>query len=103
MLTLQRMLGEAKGAAPVAQMLGRLRNALDRTRNTRLTFRDLVVPAAILLYLRWLEHYEGEQEAAAAFDGHEYASSLPDDLRWKNLKDLRGGRLTHQINEILLP
>ena len=103
MLTLQKMLGEGKGTAPVAQMLGRLRNALDRTRIARLSFRDLVVPAAILLYLRWLEHYEGEQEAAAAFDGREYASSIPEDLRWKNLKDLRGERLTHQINEILLP
>lgn len=103
MLTLQKMLGEEKGVAPLAQMVARLRNALDRTRLVRLTFRDLVVPAAILLYLRWLEHYEGEQEAAAAFDGREYASSLPDDLRWKNLKDLRGVRLKQQIREILLP
>lgn len=89
--------------ARVAKMVARLRNSLDRTRLVRLTFRDMVVPAAILLYLRWLEHYEGEQEAAAAFDGREYASSLPDELRWKNLKELRGGRLTHQINEVLLP
>jgi type I restriction enzyme M protein len=103
MLTFQRMLGENRGTALVTQMLARLRNALDRTRIVRLTFRDLVIPAAILLYLRWLEHYESEQEAAAAFDGREYVPSLPDELRWKNLKDLRGGRLTHQINEILLP
>jgi type I restriction-modification system DNA methylase subunit len=103
MLPLLRMIEEGKGPSLVAPMLARLRNALDRTRTLRLTFRDLVVPAAILLYLRWLEHYEGEQEAAAAFDGREYASSLPEDLRWKNLKDLRGARLTHQINEILLP
>jgi len=103
MHTFQNVFAEGKDTALVSQLIGRLRNALDRTRIVRLTFRDLVVPAAILLYLRWLEHYEGEQEAAAAFDGREYASSLPEELRWKNLKDLRGGRLTHQINEILLP
>lgn len=99
----QNMLVESQGTTPVVQMLDRLRKALDRSRNGRLSFRDLVVPAAILLYLRWLEHYEGEQEAAAAFDGREYSSSLPDELHWKSLKDLRGVRLTEQINEILIP
>lgn len=103
MLPLLQKIEESKGASPTGELITRLRNALDRTRSVRLSFRDLVVPVAILLYLRWLEHYEGEQEAAAVFDGHEYASSLPDDLRWKKLKDLRGGRLTQQISEILLP
>lgn len=103
MLPLLQMIEESNRASPTGYLITRLRKALERTRVVRLTFRDLVVPAAILLYLRWLEHYESEQEAAAAFDGREYASSLPDDLRWRNLKDLRGGRLKHQISEILLP
>lgn len=103
MVTVQKMLGEDNGAAPVAQMLARLRNALDRTNLLRLSFRDLVVPTAVLLYLRWLEHYEGEHKAAAAFDGREYTSFLPDELRWNGLKDLRGETLSHQLHEIMLP
>ena len=103
MLPLLKMIEENKELPQSERILARLRDALDRTRNARATFRDLVIPAAILLYLRWLEHYEAEKEAAAVFDGQDYVSSLPEELRWKSLKDLRGGNLTHQINEILLP
>jgi type I restriction enzyme M protein len=98
------MIDDGRAIAPVVQMLSRLRSVLERTRLQRLSFRDLVVPAAILMYLRWLEHFESEQKAvSAALNDRDHSSYLPEDLRWENLKDLRGERLTHQINEILLP
>lgn len=103
MLPLLKMIEDGKDSSPLDKIVSRLRNAIERSRDAGLTFRDLVVPTAILLYLRWLEHYDSEQEAAAAFDGREYVSTLPEELRWKNLKNLRGERLTHQVNEILVP
>lgn len=103
MLSSHNMLSEDRNSDFAAQMMWRLRNVLHLSRDGRQSFRDLVVPTAIFLYLRWLEHYEAEREAAASFDGREYTPSLPDELRWKNLQSLRGSNLTHQINEILLP
>src|SRR5574337_1549280 len=73
------------------------------TRSGALSMRDAVVPAAILLFLRWLEHYEAEQAALAAFEGREYALALPGELSWQALKDKRGAELGRHLDEIMLP
>lgn len=68
-----------------------------------LSVRDVVVPAAILLFLRWLEHYEAEQAALAAFEGRDHAPALPGELNWQALKDKRGAELARHLDEIMLP
>lgn len=49
-------------------------------------FPDAVVHAAALLFLRWVDFYEEEQNAIAEFDGLHYTNALPDYLRWSKLR-----------------
>lgn len=67
------------------------------------SMRDAVLPTAILLFLRWLEHYEAEQAAVATFEGQEHVTSLPDELSWQALKSKRGAELGRHLDEIMLP
>lgn len=65
--------------------------------------REVVLPAAILLFLRWLEFVEAEQAAVAIFEGREYSPSLPEELSWQALKAKRGPELVRYLVEIMLP
>ena len=68
-----------------------------------LTIRDAVLPTAILLFLRWLEHDEAEQAAVAVFEGQEHFPSLPGELSWQALRTKRGLELARYLDEIMLP
>lgn len=48
----------------------------------------VVIHAAVLLFLRWADFYESEQETNAAFDQVDYTPSLPNHLRWAALEKL---------------
>lgn len=71
--------------------------------NSSASPRDVVLPAAILLFLRWLEHDEAEQAAVAIFEGREYPPSLPEELSWRVLRTKRGLELARYLDEIMLP
>lgn len=71
--------------------------------NSSASPRDVVLPAAILLFLRWLEHDEAEQAAVAIFEGREYAPSLPEELSWQTMRAKRGPELARYLDEIILP
>jgi type I restriction enzyme M protein len=68
-----------------------------------ISIREMVVPASVLLFLRWLDHYESEQAKIAASDGREQKVTLPDELRWKTIRDLRGKHLTRWLQTFTPP
>ena len=45
---------------------------------------EMIVTIAALLYLRWADFYEAEQEAIAAFDDTDYRPVLPSTLHWRS-------------------
>jgi len=49
---------------------------------------DMPVTLAALLYLRWADFQEAEQEAIAAFDEADYAPVLPAALHWRSWYNL---------------
>ena len=59
--------------------------------------------AAALFLLHWAEHLDTEQEAVAAFDGHDYLPALPRDQHWSSWCDLRGAELVDVLREEVLP
>lgn len=75
----------------------------DELANSASSFQEVVLPAAILLFLRWLEHFDAEQAAVAAFEGRDYAQALPDELSWHVLNSKRGRDLGKYLDEIMLP
>ena len=79
---------------------------LDEIRREGVKHRPLetVIPylAAILL-LRWADHVDAEQEAIAAFDGHDYCPALSRHQHWTSWSDLRGEKLVTFLQMELLP
>lgn len=53
----------------------------------KLTKSEAFVTLAALIYLRWLDFQEGEQEAIAAFEGASYTPALPSELHWRSWFD----------------
>jgi type I restriction enzyme M protein len=71
------------------------RDLTQELREVRHTYRSrgsggmtVVIHAAVLLFLRWADFYESEQETNAAFDQVDYTPSLPNHLRWAALEKL---------------
>jgi len=68
----------------------------------------MVMALAALLYLRWADFQEAEQEAIAAFDGTEYDPALPASLHWRlwhlfppfDLKPLLAERLPDALERL---
>lgn len=66
---------------------------------------ELGVTLAALVYLRWADFQEAEQEAVAAFDGTDYHPVLPSSLHWRSwhllppqeLKEFFSARLPHTL------
>ena len=56
---------------------------LDHLRN-ELTGQNIAVAMAALIYLRWADFQEAEQEAIAAFDDTDYQPVLPNSMRWRS-------------------
>ena len=77
MNTVQPIPGSAKG----------LWAQLDHLRG-ELPAYDMPVTLAALLYLRWADFQEAEQEAIAAFDEADYDPVLPAALHWRSWYDL---------------
>jgi len=63
---------------------------------------DIILPLAGLLFFRWLDQYEAEQEAIAEFDGVDYSPLIPERLRWRSWCRLRGEEASGFINNELL-
>ena len=65
---------------------------------------EVIAPfAAALFLLRWADHLDTEQEAIAAFDGHDYLPALPRDQHWSSWCDLRGAELVAVLRGEVLP
>lgn len=70
--------------------------------------RLLPVTLAALIYLRWADFYEAEQEAIAAFDDTDYRPTLPSSLHWRSwhllppidLKRFFSDRLPHALDQL---
>jgi len=61
---------------------------LDHLRK-ELTGQNLAVAMAALIYLRWADFQEAEQEAIAAFDDTDYQPVLPTSMHWRSWYILR--------------
>jgi len=76
--------------------------------NEGLEPRILPVTLAALIYLRWADFQEAEQEAIAAFDDTEYRPVLPSSLHWRSwhllppddLKTFFSDRLPHALDQL---
>ena len=66
-------------------------------------FESVIAPLAALLLLRWAEHLDTEQEAVAAFDGHDHLPALPRDQHWSAWCELRGERLVGALQRGVSP
>lgn len=102
MLTLLKLLDDRKSKSSVEGLVSRLASILQNVEAGR-SVRDLVLPTAILLYLRWLDRYETRAINQAAGGDGAYQRSVPSALRWPALSELRGQALAHRINEIFVP
>ncbi len=69
----------------LTQELRKVRHAY---RSTGSVGMAVVIHAAVLLFLRWADFYESEQQTNAAFDQVDYTPSLPNHLRWAALEEL---------------
>jgi len=69
---------------------------------------DIVVALAALIYLRWADFQEAEQEAIAAFDDVDYKAVLPSSLHWRSwhllprdeLQGFFADRLSHTLEQL---
>ncbi len=57
---------------------------LDRLLGDKLSGQDLGGALAALIYLRWADFQESEEEAFAAFEGDDYKPILPASLHWRS-------------------
>lgn len=64
---------------------------------------ETVAVMAAFLFLRWIDWYDTEQEAIAAFEEKEYQPTLPWHIRWNVLKDLSPDDLKHFYENRLIP
>ena len=81
MLTLLKLLDEQRTHPSVERLVARM-EALAQSADLRESLRDLVVPTAILLYLRWLEHFESTSARLGGGDISGPRVSVPKTLRW---------------------
>ena len=63
---------------------------------------SVVAPLAALLLLSWTEYLDAEEEAVAAFDGHDYQPSLTRCQHWSSWSILRGTALIDFVRRELL-
>jgi len=75
---------------------------LDHLRD-ELPAHDVPVTLAALLYLRWADFQEAEQEAIAAFDEADYDPVLPAALHWRSWYDLPPHDLPELFSDRLAP
>lgn len=102
MLTLMKLLDDRRSKSSVEVLVSRLATILRDVEAGR-SIRDLLLPTAILLYLRWLDRYETRAINLAAGGDAGYQRSVPPTLRWSALAGLRGKALAHRIEEIFMP
>ena len=79
---------------------------LDEIRDREISHRpveSVIAPLAAILLLRWADHVDAEQEAVAAFDGHDYCPALLRHQHWTSWSDLRGAKLIDFLRRELLP
>jgi len=75
---------------------------LDRLRaNSGHPNQDLAVSMAALIYLRWADFQEAEQEAMAAFDETEYRAVLHSSLHWRTWQSFPADELRRILSERL--
>jgi len=80
---------------------------LDHLRK-ELTGQNIAVAMAALIYLRWADFQEAEQEAIAAFDDTDYHAVLPTSMHWRSwhilhpqeLQDLFAERLPQALERL---
>ena len=65
--------------------------------------RDILIPFMLLLYLRWIDFQDAEQEAIAAFEEIEYQPLLPTQLHWRSWHSVSPIKLPDFFNKKLLP
>ena len=84
-------------------------NLLSRLWNeSSLPSSKMAVTLAALIYLRWADFYEAEQEAIAAFDDTDYRPVLPSSMHWRswhllppdNLKTFFSDRLPQALDQL---
>lgn len=76
---------------------------LDKVRSDH-PLEEVIAPfAATLFLLRWADHLDTEQEAVAAFDGHDYLPALPRDQHWSSWCNLRSAKLVDVLRREVLP
>lgn len=69
-------------------------HVLDRLRaESPLSGSEVPVALAALIYLRWADFQEAEQEAVAAFDDKNYEPALPAQFHWRSYCDSEADRL----------
>jgi type I restriction enzyme M protein len=85
-----------KSSNSIWQVLDRLRG------DSTLTDRDIAGALAGLIYLRWADFYEAEQEAVAAFDETKYQSVLPTRCHWRSYCDVEAEQV-HVLFATVLP
>jgi hypothetical protein len=62
--------------------------------------REVVAPAALLLFLRWLDQRAGRQATDAVSKGSDYRAASKE-VRWKTIRDLRGKQLSrHRVRRL---
>ncbi len=59
------------------------------------------ITLSILIYLRWLDFQDAEQESIAAFDDSDYTPVLPSNLQWRNWCNLPPEELNDLFKERL--
>ena len=75
---------------------------IDRLRN-EVSTDDLLVVLALLIYLRWADFLEAEQEATAAFEDTGFEPVLPSTLHWRTWHQLPTPELQLFLRERLAP
>lgn len=73
--------------ADVASQIDRIRS------DSPLTGGEFAVPLCALIYLRWADFQEAEQEAIAAFEDTNYSPVLPSQFHWRSYHDAAPERL----------
>jgi type I restriction enzyme M protein len=68
-----------------------------------LSGRKIAVGVAAIIYLRWLDFQDAEQEAIALFEGTESQSRLPAEARWSNWPTSGEEHLASFFAEVLVP
>jgi len=91
-----------------SQSASAITQVLRRLQEDQLPPHDTVVALAALIYLRWADFQEAEQEAISAFDETDYRPLLPASMHWRSwyllspqeLKELFAERLPHALEQL---